>query len=84
MLIVQYSDKQVAAESLNNFIELRESWGEKGLKTGSVHTFEDLKGKFSSITCVNSVVIATFFVETREESESYISNVVSKVKAIQG
>ena len=84
MLIVKYSDKQVAAESFNNFVELRESWGEKGLKSGSVHTFEDLKGKFSSITCVDSLVIATFFVETREESESYISEVVSKVKAIQG
>ena len=79
---MKYSDKQVAAESLNNFVELRESWGEKGLKTRSVHTFEDLKGKFSSITRVNSIVIATFFVETREESESHISEVVSKVKVI--
>ena len=82
MLLVKYSDKQVAVESLNNFVELRESWGEKGLKTGSVHTFEDLKGTFSSITCVNSIVIATFSVETREESESHISEVVSKVKVI--
>ena len=83
VLIVKYSDKQVAAESFNNFVQLRESWGEKGLKSGSVHTFEDLKGKFSSITCVDSLVIATFFVETREESESYISEAVSKFKAIQ-
>jgi ferredoxin len=82
MLIVKYSNKQVAMGSFKNFVELRESWGEKGLKSRSVHTFEDLKGKFSSITCVSSLVIATFFVETREESESYISKVVSKVKAI--
>jgi hypothetical protein len=83
MLIVKYSDKQVAAESFKNFVELRESWGEKGLKSRSVHTFEDLKGKFSSITCVDSLIIATFFVETREESKSYISAAVSKVKAIK-
>jgi hypothetical protein len=83
MLIVKYSKKQVAVESFNNFVGLRESWGEKGLKTNVLHTFEDLKGKFSTITCVDSLIIATFFVETREESESYISAAVSKVKAIQ-
>ena len=82
MLIVKYSDKQVAVESFNNFVELRESLGEKGLEIGALHTFEDLKGKFSSITCVDSLIIATFFVETREESKSYISAAVSKVKAI--
>ncbi|GAX62302.1 ferredoxin [Candidatus Scalindua japonica] len=83
MLFVKYSDNQVAIESLNNFVALRESWGEQYLKTGQVHTFEDLKGKFSSVTCVNSLVIATFFVETREESELYIDKVVSKVKGPQ-
>ena len=82
MLIIGYSDKQTAAESVKNFVELRESWGEKGLKTRSVHTFEDLKGKFSSITCINNLLIATFFVETKEESESHISKVVSTVKVI--
>ncbi|MGR3292954.1 MAG: hypothetical protein ACUZ9M_02915, partial [Candidatus Scalindua sp.] len=83
MLIVKYPDKQVAEESFNNFVGLRESWGEKGLKTNALHTFEDLKGKFSTITCVDSLIIATFFVETRVKSESYISNVVSTVKAVQ-
>ncbi len=84
MLIVKYSDKQVALGSFNNFVELRESWGEKALKTGTVQTFEDLKGNFSSIACVDRFIAATFYVETREESESFIGKVVSKVKAIQG
>jgi hypothetical protein len=83
MLIVKYADKQTALESFNNFSELRESWGEIDRTIGAVHTFEDLKGKFSSITCVNSIIIATFFVETREESELHISAAVSKVKVIQ-
>ena len=39
-----------------------------------VHTFEDLKGKFSSITCVDNTIIATFFVETREKSELHINS----------
>ncbi|MCP4252960.1 MAG: 4Fe-4S dicluster domain-containing protein [Candidatus Scalindua sp.] len=84
MLIVEYTNKQVALEPLNNFVELRKSWGENGLKTGSVHTFEDLKGRFSSIACIDNTIIATFFVETREKSELHINATVSKVKAFQG
>jgi len=84
LLIVKYTNKHVAVESFNNFVELRESWGEKDLKTNGLHTFEDLKGRFSSIACVDNVIIATFFVETREISELHISAAVSKAKVIQG
>ena len=37
MLIVKYADKQVAVESFNNFVELRESWGEKGLRINGTY-----------------------------------------------
>jgi hypothetical protein len=83
MLIVRYPKKQVAVESFNRFVELRESWGEKSLKINGLHSFEDLKGKFSSITCINNILIATFFVETREKSELHINATILKVKALQ-
>jgi hypothetical protein len=84
MLVIKYPKKQVAVESFNNFVELRESWGEKGLEINGLHTFEDLKGRFSSVTRVNNIIIATFFVETRVKSELHISAAVSKAKVIQG
>ena len=84
MLVIKYPKKQVAVESFNNFVELRESWGEKGLEINGLHTFEDLKGRFSSITRVDNIIIATFFVETRVKSELHISAAVSKAKVIQG
>jgi hypothetical protein len=83
ILLVRYSQKQVAVESFNNFIELRESWGEKDLNANGLYTFEDLNGKFSSITCIDNIIIATFFVETREKSELHIKATISKVKALQ-
>jgi len=83
MLLVRYPKKQAAVESFNNLVELRESWGEKGLNTNGLHTFEDLKGKFSSIKCLDNIIIATFFVETREKSELHIKATISKVKALQ-
>jgi len=43
-----------------------------------------LKGKYSSISCVNSFLVITFLVETRKDSESYVNAVISKVKANQG
>ena len=57
--------------------------GGKGLKIDGLHTFEDLKGRFSSVTRVNNIIIATFFVGTRVESELHISAAVSKAKVIQ-
>jgi len=84
ILIVKYPEKSVAEESFKNFIELRESWGEDVVKTGRLHTFEDLKGRYSSISCANSFVVITFLVETRTDSESYVNAVVAKVKANQG
>jgi hypothetical protein len=83
-LIVKYPEKSVAEESFKNFIELRESWGEDNVKTDTLYTFEDLKGKYSSISCVNSFLVITFLVETRKDSESYVNAVISKVKANQG
>jgi len=82
-LLVRYPQKQVAVESFNSFVELRKSWEEKGLKINGLHTFEDLNGKFSSITCIANIIIATFFVETREKSELHIKATISKVKALQ-
>jgi len=84
ILIVKYPEKSVAEESFKNFIELRESWGEDNVKTDTLYTFEDLKGKYSSISCVNSFLVITFLVETRKDSESYVNAVISKVKANQG
>lgn len=84
MLIVKYANKQTALASFSNFVELRESWGEKGLKVNEIHTFEDLKGRFSGITCIDNTIIAAFFVETREKSELHINTTVSKVKAFHG
>ena len=84
MLVIKYPKKQVAVESFNNFVELRESWGEKGLEINGLHTSEDLKGRFSSITRVDNIIIATFFVETRVKAELHISAAVSKAKVIQG
>ncbi len=81
ILIVKYSDKSIAEESFKNFVELRESWGERGISTIVLNTFEDSKGKFSSISHISNFIIATFLVETREDSESYVSDVISKVKA---
>jgi len=83
LLIVKYPEKSVAEESFKNFVELRESWGEDVVKTGRLHTFEDLKGKYSSISCINSFIIVTFLVETREDAEFYVNNVISKVEANQ-
>ena len=83
LLIVKYPEKSVAEESFKNFVELRESWGEDVVKTGRLHTFEDLKGKYSSISCINSFIIVTFLVETGEDAEFYVNNVISKVEANQ-
>jgi hypothetical protein len=84
ILIVKYSEKSVAEESFKNFIELRESWGEDSVKTDTLYTFEDLKGKYSSISCINSFLVITFLVETKKDSESSINGVISRVKANQG
>ncbi|MHC4453335.1 MAG: DUF6599 family protein, partial [Planctomycetota bacterium] len=83
VLIIGYTDLSVVTESFNNFIALRKSWGEKSVQTGAIHTFEDSKGKFSSITSMDGLIIATFFVETKKTSESYVNDVFSKVKANQ-
>ncbi len=83
LLIIKYPDLSVVEESLNNFIMLRELWGEKGVQADTIHTFKDSKGKFSSITSMDRLIIATFFVETKEISETYIVDVSSMVKANQ-
>ena len=84
ILIVKYPEKSVAEESFKNFIELRESWGEDSVKTNTLYTFEDLKGKYSSISCINSFLVITFLVETKKDSESSVNGVISRVKANQG
>jgi formate hydrogenlyase subunit 6/NADH:ubiquinone oxidoreductase subunit I len=83
LLIIEYTDLSVVTESFNNFIALRQLWGEKSVHADTIHTFEDSKGKFSSVTSMDRLIIATFFVETREISESYVNDVFSKVKANQ-
>ncbi len=84
ILIVKYPEKSVAEESFKNFIELRKSWDEDSVKTDTLYTFEDSKGKYSSISCVNSFLVITFLVETRKDSESSVNGVISRVKANQG
>ncbi|MFQ5685594.1 MAG: DUF6599 family protein [Candidatus Scalindua sp.] len=84
MLIVKYPEKSVAEESFKNFIEMRKSWGEDSVKIDTLYTFEDSKGRYSSISCVNSFVVITFLVETREASELHVNAVISKVKGSRG
>ncbi|MFQ5712457.1 MAG: DUF6599 family protein [Candidatus Scalinduaceae bacterium] len=84
ILIVKYHNKSIAKKSFQNFIELRKSWGEKITDAGVLYTFEDSKGRYSSVTCVNSFIIATFLVETREGSEAYINSVRLKTTLGQG
>ncbi|MFQ5964439.1 MAG: DUF6599 family protein [Candidatus Scalinduaceae bacterium] len=76
ILLVKYRNKAIAEESLKNFIELRKSWGEKVIRTDALYTFEDLKGRYSSVTCINSFVIATFLVGTRKDSEAYVQDIM--------
>ena len=83
LLIIEYPDLSVVTESFNNFIALRQLWGEKSVRADTIHTFEDSKGKFSSITSMDGLIIATFFAETKKISESYVNDVFSKVRANQ-
>jgi polyferredoxin len=83
IMIIKYRDKSIASESFNNFIDLRKSWGDKSIDTNKLYTFEDPKGRFSSISCLNNYVIATFLVDTREDSETYVNKVMTSVKAYQ-
>ena len=84
ILIVKYRNKSIAKKSFKNFIELRKSWGEQITDAGVLYTFKDSKGRYSSVTCVNSFIIATFLVETREGSEAYINSVRLKTTLGQG
>ncbi len=83
VLIVKYNDKSVASASYKNIMELKKSWGEKGTITTKSNTFEDTKGRFSSISCVNGFVIATFLVETKEVSVEYLNKTILKIEAFQ-
>ncbi len=80
-MIIKYRDKLVAETSFRKFIELRKSWGEKGIGADELYTFEDSKGRFSSISCVDDFVIATFLVGTGKVSEAYVDKIVSKITA---
>ncbi len=83
IMIIKYREQSIASESFNNFIDLRKSWGDKYIATNELCTFEDSKGRFSSISCVNNYIISTFLVGTREESEAYVNKVRLAVMAHQ-
>ncbi len=83
IMIIKYREQSIASESFNNFIDLRKSWGDKSIDTNELCTFEDSKGRFSSISCVNNYIISTFLVGTREESEAYVNKVRLAVTAHQ-
>lgn len=83
ILIIEYPDLSVAMESFNNFIELRKSWREKSVQTDTIQTFMDSNGKFSSITVMDKLIVATFFVESQKTSESYVNDVILKFIANQ-
>jgi formate hydrogenlyase subunit 6/NADH:ubiquinone oxidoreductase subunit I len=83
IMIIKYREQSIASESFNNFIDLRKSWGDKSIDTNELCTFEDSKGKFSSISCTNNYIITTFLVGTREDSEAYANKVRLSVTAHQ-
>ena len=83
IMIIKYREQSIASESFNNFIDLRKSWGDKSIDTNELYTFEDSKGKFSSISCTNNYIITTFLVDTREDSEAYANKVRLSVTAHQ-
>ena len=76
IMIIKYREQSIASESFNNFIDLRKSWGDKSIYTNGLCTFEDSKGRFSSISCVNNnYIISTFLVDIRKDSEAYVNKV---------
>jgi len=75
IMIIKYRGQSIASESFNNFIDLRKSWGDKPIYTNGLCTFEDSKGRFSSISCVNNYIISTFLVDIRKDSEAYVNKV---------
>ncbi len=81
IMIIRYRDRSIALESFNNFIELRKSWGDKSIDINKLQTFEDSKGKFSSMSCADNYIIATFLAGTREDSETYANKVLLTVTA---
>ena len=84
ILIVQYPDKSFSSAAYNNIIELKKSWGEeKATDTKEFDTFVDAKGRFSSISCVNGFIIATFLVETKKMSQTYVNKIIAKIEASQ-
>ena len=84
ILIVKYPDKSFSSDAYNNLIELKKSWGEeKVTDTKEFDTFEDAKGRFSSVSCVNSFIIANFLVEIKETSQTYVNNIIIKIQASQ-
>ncbi len=84
VLIVHYPDKPSASVAYDNLVEIKKSWGEK--KEADSHifeTFRDSKGRFSTISCLNGFIIATFLVPTKELSVLSINKIVLKIEAYQ-
>ncbi|MCP5005102.1 MAG: 4Fe-4S dicluster domain-containing protein [Planctomycetes bacterium] len=84
ILIIHYSDKATARTAYDNLIALKESWGEKRVEDPTIFdTFNDSKGRFSTITCLNGFVVSTFLVPTHKLSVSFIDKIVLKLETFE-
>ncbi|GJQ58026.1 MAG: hypothetical protein SCALA701_08270 [Candidatus Scalindua sp.] len=80
VLIVRYRDKSSAMAAYNNLKALKKSWGEEKVAGPKIfETFKDSKGRFSTISCLNNFMIATFLVESNELSLSSMNEIALKI-----
>ncbi len=72
LLMIEYTDLSVVTESLNNFITLIQLQGEKSVQSNTIHTFEDSKGKFSSVASMDELIIVVFFLQKLKRYQNHV------------